>query len=114
MRIVAWLFKLAVFLVLMGFALSNTETATLRFFGVPEFEWRGPMILFLLVFFAAGVLVGVIAALPMLLRQRRGLARLRRELEASTRAARQAATPAPADASRPTAEVLRDSGLHGL
>ena len=49
MRLISWLFKLGLFLVMMGFALSNTETATLRFFGIPEFEWRAPLVLFLLV-----------------------------------------------------------------
>lgn len=97
MRVLTWLFRLALFLVMMGFALSNTDTATLRFFGIPQFEWRAPLVLFLLVFFAAGALLGVLAAMPMVLRQRRIASRLRREIAAMPPAAGE---PAAADASR--------------
>lgn len=79
MRLFSWLFKLGVFIVLTGFALSNTDPATLRFFDIPEFEWRAPLVLFLLLFFAAGALVGVIATMPMVLRQRRRIGQMRRE-----------------------------------
>ena len=115
MAILSWLFRLAIFLVLMGFALSNTETATLRFFGIPEFEWRAPMVLFLLLFFAAGALIGVIASMPLVLRQRRGLSRLRRDVakaeSATARALAEVAPTADADARVP---APRDAGPRGL
>ncbi|MFN9773912.1 MAG: lipopolysaccharide assembly LapA domain-containing protein [Burkholderiales bacterium] len=102
MRLLTWLFRLGLFLVMMGFALSNTDTATLRFFGIPEFEWRAPMVLFLFLFFAAGALVGVVATMPLVFRQRRHIGRLRRDADAATKAAAKAATdPAPSvDAAR--------------
>jgi len=78
MGLISWLIRLAVFLVMMGFALSNTDTATLRFFGIPQFEWRAPLVLFLLIFFAVGTLLGALATVPIVFRQRRELARLRR------------------------------------
>jgi putative membrane protein len=115
MRVLAWLVRLVFFLVMMGFALSNTETSTLRFFGIPQFEWRAPLVLFLLVFFAAGTLLGVLAAVPTVLRQRRELGRLRRA--AAKDAA--AATRAAADAT-PQADIARlpgsgrESGIRGL
>jgi uncharacterized integral membrane protein len=110
MRVLTWLFRLALFLVMMGFALSNTDPATLRFFGIPQFEWRAPLVLLLLVFFAAGVLLGALAAMPMVLRQRRVAARLRREI---------AAMPAPsitadADAEASRALARREIPMHGL
>lgn len=80
MGLLTWLLRLALFLVMIGFALSNTETATLRFFGIPQFEWRAPLVLFLLAFFALGALLGVLAAMPMVLRRNRELARLRQEV----------------------------------
>jgi putative membrane protein len=95
MWLLGWLFWIGLFLVMLGFALSNTDTATLRFFGIPEFEWRAPMVLFLFLFFAAGALLGVIATMPRVLRLRRGIGQVRRELDAATRAA---ATRAAADA----------------
>ena len=111
MRVLAWFFRVGLFLVMMGFALSNTDTATLRFFGIPEFEWRAPLVLLLLVFFAAGALMGVLAVVPKVLRQRRELGRLRREVAAAA-VARAAAEAAPADAARLPA--VRESGGRGI
>ncbi len=110
MRVLTWLFRLALFLVMMGFALSNTDTATLRFFGIPQFEWRAPLVLFLLVFFAAGALLGVLAAMPMVLRQRRMVARLRREIASMPAPA--AESPSAAEASRALAR--QEIPMHGL
>jgi uncharacterized integral membrane protein len=109
MRVLSWLLRLAVFLVLMGFALSNTDTATLRFFGIPEFEWRAPMVLFLLLFFAAGLLLGAMATVPLLFRQRRRIGRLQKDAAVATRPAPE---PPLADAVRPPAR--RDAGGRGL
>jgi uncharacterized integral membrane protein len=113
MHLLTWLFRIGLFLVMMGFALSNTDTATLRFFGIPEFEWRAPMVLFLFLFFAAGALIGVIATMPLVLRQRRSIGRLKREAEAAVRAASKSAADAapPADAARPTAGGAGPRGI---
>jgi uncharacterized integral membrane protein len=109
MRVLSWLLRLAVFLVLMGFALSNTETATLRFFGIPEFEWRAPMVLFLLLFFAAGLLLGAMATVPLMFRQRRRIGRLQKDAAAAARAVPEAPS---ADGAR--LPVRRESGVRGL
>lgn len=120
MRIVTWLFRLFLFLVLLGFALSNTDTATLRFFGISEFEWRAPLVLFLLVFFGAGALAGALSAMPLALRQRRQLARLRKDAAAARAHAGAARVPegavAPSDAADASVRSLTaaGSGLHGL
>jgi uncharacterized integral membrane protein len=111
MHLLTWLFRIGLFLVMMGFALSNTDTATLRFFGIPQFEWRAPLVLLLLVFFAAGALLGVLAVVPKVLRQRRELGRLRREVAAGA-VARAASEAAPVDAARPPA--LREPGGRGI
>ena len=80
------------FILLLAFAASNTEPATLRFwFG---FAWQAPLVLLLLAFFAAGALLGVAASLGTLLRQRREILRLRRELRAKA-AARELPAAAP-------------------
>jgi len=108
MRVLGGLLKLAIFLVLTGFALSNTDTATLRFFGIPEFEWRAPLVLLLLLFFASGAVLGALAAMPVMLRQRRAISRLQRE--ASARAAAEAA--AVETAARAVAR--REPGVRGI
>ncbi len=96
MRILTRAIWFVLFILLLAFAASNTEPATLRFwFG---FAWQAPLVLLLLAFFAAGALLGVAASLGTLLRQRREILRLRREIRAKA-AARElpAAAPPPAE-----------------
>jgi uncharacterized integral membrane protein len=102
MGVLTWLIRLGVFLLMVGFALSNTDTATLRFFGLTQFEWRAPLVLFLLAFFALGALLGVLATMSMVLRRNREIAALKRTL------------PVP-DASAPpdTVVVARAAGSGG-
>ncbi len=81
MRVVAWIFNLLLFLVALGFALSNTAVTELRFFLFgDDLAWRAPLVIFLLLFFVAGAVVGLLAAFPSFFRNRRELSRLRREL----------------------------------
>jgi lipopolysaccharide assembly protein A len=69
MRFLSWLFRAAVFFVLFAFALNNQHEAQLKwFFG---FEFRAPMVLMVLVVFAAGAVFGVLAMTPNRWRQRR-------------------------------------------
>ncbi|MFH1603846.1 MAG: LapA family protein [Pseudomonadota bacterium] len=78
MRAFAWTLRVVLFLALFLFALKNTDTVTLRLYF--EQVWRAPLILVLLVFFAGGAVIGVLATLATLFRQRREIAALRREL----------------------------------
>lgn len=97
MRVVTWLFNLMLFLLALGFALSNTATVELRF--LPgELAWRAPLVVFLLIALATGVVLGLLGAAPSLFRQRREIARLTKELRHAGKPAAQAtapATPAP-------------------
>lgn len=86
MRIVTWLFNLLLFLLALGFALSNTETVELRF--IPgDLAWRAPLVVFLLISLVAGVVLGLLGAVPALFRHRREIARLSRELRHAARPA---------------------------
>lgn len=79
MRYLTWFFRFLLFVLLLGFAIKNTDTVALRYyFG---FEWQAPLVLVLLVFFAAGAGVGVLACLGKLFRQRRQFLALERELK---------------------------------
>ena len=78
MRLVTWTIGLVVFLVLMGFAAKNVEPVTLLFYF--DLALQAPLIVIVLTAFAAGVLAGIVALLATLLRQRREIGRLRREL----------------------------------
>ena len=75
MRYLSWIAKLALFLLLLGFALKNTESVAVRYFLGQE--WRAPLSLVLLLFFGAGALLGALAVLGALYRTRRELNALR-------------------------------------
>ncbi len=78
MRYLIWLLRAFLFLILLGFAVKNDEPVVLRyFFG---YEWHSSLIVVLLLFFAAGTAVGILAVLGNLLRQRKELAVLKDEL----------------------------------
>ena len=78
MRYLSWLLKIILFLLLLGFAVKNTETAVLRYY--LGYEWQAPLVLILLVFFCAGAAVGVIASLSYIFRQKRKMQSLKRQL----------------------------------
>jgi uncharacterized integral membrane protein len=83
MRILSWTLRIVLFLALFLFALKNTDTVSLRLYF--DQVWQAPLILVLLVFFAAGAAMGVIATLATVFRQRRDIARLQRELSSRPR-----------------------------
>ena len=74
----SWLLRALLFLAVFAFALMNTDSVKLRFFLGQA--WDIPMILALLLFFAFGAAIGVLACLSRLLGQRREIQKLQREL----------------------------------
>ena len=78
MRVFFLLLKTAVFLLLLGFAAKNTDNVAVRFF--LGLEWQAPLVFVLLVFFGTGTAIGVMASLAIIVRQRRGILKLKREL----------------------------------
>ena len=64
-----WTLKAAIFLMLFAFAFNNQEDVQVRFFW--GLQWRSPLVLVLLGFFAAGVVVGVLGMVPRWWHQRR-------------------------------------------
>lgn len=78
MRYLTWLLRAILFLMLLGFAVKNDQPVVLRyFFG---YEWQSSLVVVLLLFFAVGVGVGMLAVLGNIFRQRREIAALKREL----------------------------------
>ena len=91
MRLFAWLLRAFIFFTLFAFALNNQQPATVRwFFGV---QWQAPMVIVVLVAFAVGAAVGVIAMLPDAWRRWRQVKRL-------------APPPAPAPRAAPVTSLL--------
>ena len=81
MRLIGWLIKLLVFVALLGFALGNTERVRMGFFGNQDLSVSAPLVVFLLLFFFLGLLLGFATFMPRLYRQRRLVARLKRDLD---------------------------------
>jgi lipopolysaccharide assembly protein A len=74
MRILVWLFRALIFFTLFAFALNNQQQANVHwFFGA---EWHAPMVIVVLVVFAAGCALGVLAMVPSWWRHRREARRL--------------------------------------
>jgi uncharacterized integral membrane protein len=94
MQALAWIVRIAIILVLVWFALRNSQTVTL--YGLPGDSWQAPLVFALLVAFVGGVVIGLLAWLPTVFRQRRELARLRKALPPAP-ATVPAASAAPPD-----------------
>lgn len=80
MRIIVWALWLILFVVLFGFAVTNTAAVELHMLG--GFSWQAPLIALLLIFFLGGVLFGLLAALPAWFRVRMELRRIRKSMRA--------------------------------
>ena len=57
-----WLLKAAIFFTLFAFALNNQGDVTVQFFFGTR--WTAPMVLVVLITFAAGVAIGVLGMVP--------------------------------------------------
>ncbi|MEO7855114.1 MAG: LapA family protein [Rubrivivax sp.] len=69
MQVFVWAFRALIFFTLFAFALNNQQPANVHwFFGV---QWQAPMVIVVLLAFAAGCALGVVAMVPSWWRQRR-------------------------------------------
>ena len=79
MKYLAWVLKFALFVLVLTFAVRNTDLVTVRYyFGG---EWQMPLVFALLVAFCTGVALGLAAGMTQLIRQRREIAALKREID---------------------------------
>lgn len=80
MRVLVWIVRFALFLLILGFAIRNAEPVTVQFYlGA---RWEAPLVFVMLVAFVIGAAAGVAASLEYLFRQRRELLRAREQLRA--------------------------------
>jgi len=78
MQYLMWFLKLVLFVLVLAFAVKNTDAVTVRYyFGG---EWQAPLVFVLLVAFCAGIALGLFAGFAQFIRQRREIAALKREL----------------------------------
>jgi lipopolysaccharide assembly protein A len=92
MAFFTWLFRLVLFLIILGFALSNTEPVKLKFF-FTDLSWSMPLVVHLLLFFAAGILLGLLAVVPSWYKGKRNISKLEKENRKLVTDAKQLATP---------------------
>ena len=76
MRLLIWLIRIVVFVLLFGLAIKNSGPVDLRLYF--DAVWQAPLSLVMLSCFAVGAAIGATAAFATLMLQRRELAQLRR------------------------------------
>jgi putative membrane protein len=92
MRYLVWVLRLAVFIVVLMFALKNTGPVTVNFFQ-DHLVADVPLIVVMLVVFILGAVLGLLIALPSVMRKRRETNRLKREVAALQEQLRVGKTP---------------------
>lgn len=92
MQYLLWIIKVALFLLILSFAIVNTDPVTVRYY--LGYQWQAPLVLVLLVAICGGALVGILFGLFQTLRLRRQIAALKRELHAA-QVAQEPAASAP-------------------
>ena len=91
MSALIWLLRGILFVILLGLAIKNSSDVELRFFF--DASWQTPLSLALLGALVVGIVLGLLALLPQLIRQRRSISVLKRQL---AKAAKPAAPQMPA------------------
>jgi uncharacterized integral membrane protein len=71
--LVKTLFKAAIFFTLFAFALNNQADVTVHFFF--GYQWTSPLVMVVLISFAAGLLLGILGMVPRWWQQRREVKR---------------------------------------
>lgn len=93
MQALVWIVRFLIVVILVWFAVKNAQTVTIH--GLPEQSWQAPLVFVLLVVFVGGVVIGLLAWVPTVVRQRREIAKLKRAAEAQVAIAAAAPPPAP-------------------
>lgn len=98
MNALLWFLRGILFVILLGLAIKNGGDVELRFFF--DASWQAPLSLVLLATLACGVVLGLLALLPQVIRLRRSVSQLQRNQQnqrnsADPAADRTQAIPAP-------------------
>ena len=93
MQPLVWILRFVIVVLLVWFAVKNGQEVEL--FGLPGQSWKAPLVFVLLVVFVGGVVIGLLAWIPTVVRQRREIARMKKA------AVQLAAMPAPPDTTSP-------------
>ena len=110
MRSLVWIARITLFILLLGFAVKNSDPVTVQYyFGQ---EWRAPLVFVLFLSLCVGTALGILASLGRLFRQRREILELKRELRSLAAGRAQAAQSSRAEVS-PSTEVAPGRPVSG-
>ena len=96
MSVLRWIVVAVVFIALLSISLQNADPVTLRVFTF--YTWQVPLVFVVLIAFASGVALGLLAGAIKVVRLKRQLARLRREHQRAQSVAPATHVPAPGTA----------------
>jgi uncharacterized integral membrane protein len=78
MSYILWIIKAALFVLVLLFAIVNTDPVTVRFY--LGYRWEAPLVVVLLATLTIGALAGVVTTFLHIFQVRRQVARLEQEL----------------------------------
>ena len=78
MQTAVWILRFLIVVILVWFAVKNAQVVTI--YGLPEQTWQAPLVFILLMVFVGGMLIGLLAWVPTVVRQRREIGRLKKNL----------------------------------
>jgi len=93
MQTVVWILRFLIVVILVWFAVKNAQPITIH--GLPGQTLEGPLVFIIFIAFLGGVLIGILAWVPTVVRQRREIARLKRGITQPTPAT--ITVPAPGE-----------------
>jgi len=99
-----WIIKAALFLLILSFALVNTDPVTVRYY--LGYQWETPLVAALLAAAFVGAVLGLLVGLFQTVRLRRQVAALKRELRREVRAAEVAAKKPAVGGAVPPPDML--------
>ena len=104
MQALIWICRLVILLAIVWFAVKNSDQVTLH--GFLDHEFKAPLVVVVLLFFVGGVIIGLLAAIPTLFRQRREIGRHKKAHAAALKAEAARMTEPPVTTTGP--------GNHGV
>ena len=78
MQALVWIVRFLIVVILVWFAVKNSQLVEIR--GLPDQSWQAPLVFVLLMVFVAGVVIGLLAWVPTVVRQRREIGRLKKTI----------------------------------
>ena len=112
MQTLVWILRFVIIVILVWFALKNSQQVEVK--GFPGQVWETPLVFALLVAFVAGVVMGLLAWIPTVVRQRREIGRMKRAAEKQAALAAIVPMPPPAPVAPPPPAGGPVSGSHGV